>query len=162
MQRRCKKSCKIRYAIAAMISAGILSGCGTVLAGTTVELDTPIVQASSSGEVTWFDGIQVRTASIQIGKCMEIGEAGITYDDTLIPQTEVSQLRCFQIMSKDDITGLDDMQILDSDGNPIIFVSTVYDGAVYPLGYGWYGIILPNGFNEPFSLRVGNTYFEMR
>ena len=52
------------------------------------------------------------------------------------------------------------MQALTTDKEPLVYVGTIYDGAVYPLGMDWYGVVLPNGFDEPYYIRIGQTYFE--
>lgn len=162
MRRNCKKDRRSRSVLAIITAALIITGCSPALAGTAVETGTAETMAQSSGNVTWFDGSQIRQAQVTISGLSDLSVLSFTPDLTLIPVTETSQVKCIKITSMEDIQGLYDMQLLDMNKEPIFNVRTLYDGGIYPLGNDWYGVVLPNGYAETCLLRIGNTYFEVK
>ena len=139
----------------------MLGGCGVVTSGVATQYETESVKAVGKGKVSWFDAGQAKTANIEISSLTERSELPFEADVSRIPLTATTSLKCFRLISSDDVSGLYDMQALSMDMKPLIYVNTVYDGAVYPLGGEWYGVIVPNGFNEKFLIRIGNVYFEV-
>lgn len=132
--------------IASVLTCMCLAGCGqSVLAGTAVVAENDPVVAQSSGDVSWYDGIEMRTARVNIGPVMPV-ENLEQINTEKVPLTDVSQIRCFQISSLDNIKGLYDMQVYDKNHDLIRHVGTVYDGCVYELGNGWYGFVIPNSY----------------
>lgn len=99
--------------IASVLTCMCLAGCGqSVLAGTAVVAENDPVVAQSSGDVSWYDGIEMRTARVNIGPVMPV-ENLEQINTEKVPLTDVSQIRCFQISSLDNIKGLYDMQVYD-------------------------------------------------
>lgn len=163
MQRKSRGGCRSRFAAFAVTVSLLLTGCGNVLTGTAVNLTDTESTAVHTGMVTWFDGYQIREATINVSDTVSLEEVPVTIENKeLLPESDTGQLKCFSITSSDDITGLYEMQAFNIDKGPIIYVKTVYDGAIYPLGSNWYGVLLPNGYAETFYLKIGNTYFEER
>lgn len=160
MQTKSKKKRKFRFTALAVTCLLALNGCGTISAGTALSTEENFTIASKSASVTWFDGNDLQTTNINVGRSVEVSDLPFRPDLSRIPLSETTGLRCFQITSSDDISSLYDMQALTTNKEPLMHVGTIYDGAVYPLGMDWYGVVLPNGFDEPYYIRIGQTYFE--
>lgn len=162
MQKICRKSGRTRYILAVLMTGAVLMGCSPALAGTSVNTGAAEVMAQTQGHVTWFDGVQIREADVNLTGLTDLDTLPFSPDLSLIPLAETNQLKCIKITSTDDIDGLYDMQLLGMNQEPIFHVRTLYDGGMYPLGNNWYGVILPNGYAEHSLLRIGNTYFEVQ
>ncbi len=159
MHGKSKKHSKTGLIALILSTSLLLSGCGTILAGTQVDLGATPSIASQQGSVVWFDGYQKQEAVVTVSKPVSIDRLPFDPDLSKIPLTESTNLRCFQIQSSSDISSLYDMQALDENDQTIIYVNVVYDGAIYPLGKNWYGVIMPNGYDKPYHIRIGNTSF---
>lgn len=162
MQKTNQRIRRAGYSLIILTIMALLSGCGNVLAGTSVVISQDDMSAAGTGGVEWFDGQNIRQATVTLSKTVEQDKIPVYFDKTLIPCDDTQQLKGFTITSNDDITGLYDMQALAEDHTSLIHVGAIYDGAIYHLKDDWYGVVLPNGFNSAFCIRVGNTYFEVQ
>ena len=161
MFEQSQKHRRFRYVAIILSTVMCLTGCGTIIAGTPVDIDVADSVATRTGHVTWFDGTQMRETDVSVSKPVELDAMPFEPDLSKIPLDPTTSLKCFQISTTDNVTDLYDMQAKDANGDPLIHVNKIYDGAVYPLGQGWYGVIIPNGYEKPFRLKIGNTLFEV-
>lgn len=162
MHGKSKKHSRPGYIAALLITTFMLTGCGQILAGTPVDLGDTNTLASGSAHITWYDGYEILEADVKLGPSVDVKSVPFDVDTSRIPLDDTTCLKCFQITSDSDISKLYDVQMLDEEDKTLIYVNSVYDGAIYALGKGWYGVIMPNGFDQPYHIRIGNTYFETR
>lgn len=153
-----------RYAAAKVIAviliccfvAEALCGCGKVTAGTAV--NTGVAEAETNkdtAKVTWFDGTNLKKSTITVST--------YTKCNTTLPDIINKDKTCTMYQIKVDAKkgNIDNisMQILMQNHDPIFFVGQTYDGAVYSLGGDIYGFEVPNGFDDPLVLKIGNVYY---
>ena len=144
-----KRSCAL---IAALI---LLTGCSKITAGTSPDIQATPAEAET--DVTeYFDGDGVIKAQVTIGKGVPVWEAPGSPDTSRIPQDDICTLMCHKI----DLTGdVRPIQAVSENGAQIELMGVEYDGAGYPIGNGWYGFLIPNGYGK-YYIKIGNKIFE--
>lgn len=149
-----------------LCSTIFLTGCGysniKTAAGTTVETGAISVDAKDGqSDVTWFNGQKICNAQITVSDYFREIDIDLNYDSSFIPTSDLMTLYCLKITSDSDISDLYDMQILDDSHNVLYYTGETYDGAVYHLSNDYYGFLLPNGYDKPIVMKIGNVYYPL-